>query len=46
MNWGRLFETERDHYRERARDLIESGRYENFELEELAMMLYRKDSNS
>jgi hypothetical protein len=40
MNWHKLFEDEREHFRAEARELLEDGQFEGFELEDLAMHLY------
>lgn len=45
MEWENLYEYERKKYRERAKSMIESGQYENFEVEELAKILFNAHSN-
>jgi len=40
MNWEKLFEEEREHFRRKARDLIESGSYYDYTIEELAKELH------
>jgi len=45
MEWEILYEYERDKYRESAKSMIESGQYENFEIEELAIILFNAHSN-
>lgn len=45
MEWENLYEYEREKYRERAKAMIESGQYENFEVEELAVIFFNAHSN-
>tara|TARA_R110000851_G_scaffold154038_1_gene296158 strand:- start:198 stop:329 length:132 start_codon:yes stop_codon:yes gene_type:complete len=40
MNWYKIFEDEREHFRSEARELLEDGHHKDYELEDLARELY------
>ena len=40
MEWEYLYSIEKEEYLSRAKKLIENGHYENFEIEELAIMIF------
>jgi len=46
MEWEHLYSNEKEEYLSRAKKMIENGQYKNFEIEELAIMIFNSYSNS